>query len=191
MAKESIQPVKSLARCMYSRVLPTLSEAAAQDAISAIVAQSIDQVVRDHREPKRSYYYSLSRPSVIDLLDFAYDVGVGDSLSTDVLNKLIAKDDKDDKYIMDQLVPLVTGLPPRMETWKTYVAAPQFSAFCAETLKLFAQKLMPEKPAEQIPAQLLSFGCGRYCTDCTLMKEFFTANTPFHSVTATPLFALM
>ncbi|PBL02663.1 hypothetical protein ARMGADRAFT_266384 [Armillaria gallica] len=72
-----------------------------------------------------------------------------------------------------------------METWKTYVAAPQFSAFFAETLKLFAQKLMPEKPAEHIPARLLSFGCGRYCTDCTLIKEFFTANTPFHSVTAT------
>ncbi len=112
LAKESIRPVKSLARCLHSRVLPPLSDAAAQDAISAIVAQSIDQVVRDHREPKRSYYYSLSRPSVIDLLDFAYDVGVGDSLSTDVLNKLIAKDDKDDKYIMDQLVPLVTGAPP-------------------------------------------------------------------------------
>ncbi|KAK0482105.1 hypothetical protein EDD18DRAFT_1202032 [Armillaria luteobubalina] len=53
----------------------------------------------------------LPRPSVIDLLDFPYDVDVGDSLSTDVLNKLIAKDDKDE-YIMDQRVLLVTGLLP-------------------------------------------------------------------------------
>ncbi|KAK0468464.1 uncharacterized protein EV420DRAFT_468765 [Desarmillaria tabescens] len=72
----------------------------------------------------------------------------------------------------------------RMKAWKTHVAAPQFSAFCAEVLKLFAQRLMPKKPTEQIPAQLLSFGCGR-CYECTSVKAFFTTNTPFHSVTAT------
>ncbi|KAK0190836.1 hypothetical protein F5146DRAFT_570431 [Armillaria mellea] len=118
------------------------------------------------RVPKRSYYYFLSRPSVIDLLDFAYDVGVGDSLSTDVLNKLIAEDNKDDEYIMDQLVSFVTGLPPRMETWND----------C-----LFRKDA--RKTAEQNLAQFLLFGCGR-CYDCTLIKGFFTANTPFHSVNA-------
>ncbi|KAK0230670.1 hypothetical protein IW262DRAFT_1453589 [Armillaria fumosa] len=114
LAKESIQPARSLARCLHGRVLPTLSDAAAQDAVSAIVAQSIDQADRDHCASKRSYYHSLSCPSfrLIDLLDFTYDVGVRDSLSTDVLNELIAKDDKDDESITNQLVPLFTGLPP-------------------------------------------------------------------------------
>ncbi|KAK0206661.1 hypothetical protein DFS33DRAFT_609752 [Desarmillaria ectypa] len=86
---------------------------------------------------------------------------------------------------MKVLVPLITGLHSRVNAWNsTYVAAPQFSALYARTLRLFAQRLMPENPTEHIPAQLLLFKCGR-CYDCTLMKELFTANAPFHSVTIT------
>ncbi|KAK0190837.1 hypothetical protein F5146DRAFT_571772 [Armillaria mellea] len=114
--------------------------------------------------------------SIIDLLDFAYGIGCGDTLSQDVLGELTfgtstVRDE--DSYVNTKLAPFFFGLFKKMSYWNRSFAEPPFFTFCADTLRLFARHCMPAKPAGSIPAEILAFGCGTpTCQQCKGLRHF-------------------